>query len=41
MNDIKASIYDDRHLKLSEQLRKLNERKLSVLYSAISVVSKV
>jgi len=40
MNDRKTStcIYDSRHLKLSQQLRVI---KVSVLYSAISVVSKV
>jgi len=40
MNDRKPSacIYDRRHLKISQQLRVM---KVSVLYSAISVVSKV
>jgi hypothetical protein len=39
-NDGEPSIGDQRQLKLSEQLRMLNDRKLSVRYSAISVVSK-
>jgi uncharacterized protein YsxB (DUF464 family) len=38
MSDRTASGYDHRGLKLNEQLRMLNERKLSVVCSAVSVV---